>query len=71
MFKLINALGKLVVKLYFMEAAKLDNKAKADSKRAIELAKESREKADRATEGVHKAAAIASKAQSMSKFFNE
>ncbi|QEG11878.1 hypothetical protein EMP27_32 [Klebsiella phage vB_KpnP_Emp27] len=51
MFKFINALGKLVVKLYFIEAKKLDKKAKADSQRAIELAKQSREKSDAAVRG--------------------
>lgn len=69
MFKFINALGKLVVKLYFIEAKKLDKKAKADSQRAIELAKQSREKSDAAVSGIHKSAAIAAKAQSISKFF--
>ena len=62
-------LGKLVVKLYFIEAKKLDKKAKADSQRAIELAKQSREKYDAAVSGINKSAAIAAKAQSMSKFF--
>lgn len=71
MFKLINALGKLVVKLYFMEAKKLDKKAKADAQRAVELAKQSRAKSDASIEGVHKSASIAAKAQSMIKFFNE
>lgn len=69
MFKSINTLGKLVVKLYFLEAKRLDKKAKADSQRAIELAKQSREKSAAAVSGVHKSAAIASKAQSISKFF--
>lgn len=69
MFKFINALGKLVVTLYFIEANKLDKKAKADSRLAIELAKQSREKSDAAVSGVNKSAAIAAKAQAMSKFF--
>ena len=69
MFKFINALGKLVVKLYFIEAKRLDKKAKADSQRAIEFAKQYHEKADAAFSGIHKSAAIAAKAQSMSKLF--
>lgn len=71
MFKLINALGKLVVKLYFVEAKKLDKRAKSDAQRATELAKQSRDKSDAARFGVYKASSIAAKAQSMSKFFND
>lgn len=42
MFKFINALGKLVVKMYFREAKRLNDKARKDAAQAQRLAKQAR-----------------------------
>ena len=42
MFKFINTLGKLVVKMYFRVAKRLNNKARKDAAQAQRLAKQSR-----------------------------
>lgn len=69
MFKLINALGKLVVKMYFGEAKRLNVKAQKDASRAQKLAKEARLLSEDSIEGVNKAASIAAKATDLNKFF--
>lgn len=69
MFKLINALGKLVVKMYFGEAKRLNAKAQKDSAVAQRLAKEARLRSEAAIEGVNKAAEVAAKATDLNKFF--
>lgn len=69
MFKFINTLGKLVVKMYFREAKRLNDKARKDSARAQKLAKEARLLAEGASEGVTSAAKVASKATDLNKFF--
>ena len=42
MFKFINTLGKLVVKMYFREAKRLNDKARKDAAQAQRLAKQAR-----------------------------
>lgn len=69
MFKLINALGKLVVKMYFGEAKRLNAKARKDSAQAQKLAKEARLLSEGAIAGVNKSAEIAAKATDLNKFF--
>lgn len=70
MFKFINALGKLVVKMYFVEAKRLNTKARKDSARAQKLAKEARLLSDDAVAGVTSAAKVAGKAIELNKFFS-
>lgn len=69
MFKFINTLGKLVVKMYFREAKRLNDKARKDSARAQKLAKEARLLAEDASAGVTSAAKVAVKATDLNKFF--
>ena len=69
MFKFINALGKLVVKMYFREAKRLNNKARKDAAQAQRLAKQARLLSEDASAGVTSAAKIAAKATDLNKFF--
>lgn len=69
MFKLIEALGRLVIALYVREAKALDASAKAKSRASTRLAAE----ADKAMQGARKditeAAKVALKAQKLKEFF--
>lgn len=69
MFKFINTLGKLVVKMYFREAKRLNNKARKDAAQAQRLAKQARLLSEDASAGVTSAAKIAAKATDLNKFF--
>ncbi|QQG33593.1 hypothetical protein [Pectobacterium phage PcCB251] len=69
MFKFINTLGKLVVKLYFREAKRLNDKARKDAAQAQRLAKQARLMSEDASAGVTSAANIAAKATDLNKFF--
>ncbi|QEM41230.1 hypothetical protein [Salmonella phage DS_BP2] len=69
MFKFINTLGKLVVKMYFSEAKRLNNKARKDAEQAQRLAKQARLLSEDASNGVTSAAKIAAKATDLNKFF--
>lgn len=69
MFKLTNTLGKLVVKMYFREAKRLNNKARKDAAQAQSLAKQARLLSVTADAGVTDAAMIAAKATDLNKFF--
>lgn len=69
MFKFINALGKLVVKMYFREAKRLNDKARKDAAQAQRLAKQARLLSEDASAGVTSAAKIAAKATDLNKFF--
>ncbi|ACF15748.1 hypothetical protein HOU63_gp29 [Yersinia phage PYPS50] len=69
MFKFINTLGKLVVKMYFREAKRLNDKARKDAEQAQRLAKQARLLSEDASAGVTSAAKIAAKATDLNKFF--
>lgn len=69
MFKFINTLGKLVVKMYFREAKRLNDKARKDAEQAQRLAKQARLLSEDASVGVTSAAKIAAKATDLNKFF--
>ena len=69
MFKFINTLGKLVVKMYFREAKRLNDKARKDAAPAQRLAKQARLLSEDASAGVTSAAKIAAKATDLNKFF--
>ncbi|QXV78419.1 hypothetical protein bas67_0026 [Escherichia phage ErnstBeyeler] len=69
MFKFINTLGKLVVKMYFREAKRLNDKARKDAEQAQRLAKHARLLSEDASAGVTSAAKIAAKATDLNKFF--
>lgn len=69
MFKLINALGNLIVRLYFAEARKMHTQAILDAKLSRELAERSRSLADKAVRLTDGSADIANRANELSKFF--
>ncbi|QDH48993.1 hypothetical protein vBEcoD226_27 [Escherichia phage vB_Eco_D226] len=69
MFKFINTLGKLLVKMYFREAKRLNDKARKDAEQAQRLAKQARLLSEDASAGVTSAAKIAAKATDLNKFF--
>ena len=69
MFKFINTLGRLVVKMYFREAKRLNDKARKDAAQAQRLAKQARLLSEDASAGVTSAAKIAAKATDLDKFF--
>lgn len=69
MFKFINTLGKLLVKMYFREAKRLNDKARKDAAQAQRLAKQARILSEDASAGVTSAAKIAAKATDLNKFF--
>ena len=69
MFKFIKAVGKLVVRLYNVEARKLNVKARNEAKLAQELALRSRKLSESSIENTNEAARVAAQAQQLSKFF--
>lgn len=69
MFKLIKLLGKLVVRLYNMEARKLSSKAHLKAKLARELATRANKLSNESIVDIDGAAKVASQAQQLSKFF--
>lgn len=69
MFKLINRLGKLLVRLYNAEARKLNTKARAEAKLAQDLALRARKLSESSVENTNSAAKVAAQAQQLAKFF--
>lgn len=69
MFKFIDTIGKLIVKMYFREAKRLNDKARKDAAQAQRLAKQARLLSEDASAGVTSAAKIAAKATDLNKFF--
>lgn len=70
MFKMIKRLGQFLVKLYNIEARKLDAKARAEAKLSRELAERARQLSASSIEHVEEAAKVASQAQQLAKFFD-
>lgn len=70
MFKLINRLGKLIVRLYNAEARKLNTKARAEAKLAQELALRARKLSESSVANTDEAAKVAAQAQQLAKFFD-
>lgn len=69
MFKLINKLGKFIVRLYFAEARKMHNQALLDAKLSRDLAERSRSLSDKAIRLTNESAEVANRANELSKFF--
>lgn len=69
MFKLIKALGRVVVKMYNVEARKLNAKAKAEAQLAEKLAKKARKLTESSIANTDSAAHVAAQAVQISKFF--
>lgn len=70
MFKMIKRLGQFLVKLYNIEARKLDAKARVEAKLSRELAERARQLSACSIEHVEEAAKVASQAQQLAKFFD-
>lgn len=70
MFKLIKRLGKLVVRLYNMEATKLHTKARMEAKQAQDMALRARELSEASMVHTDEAAKVAAQAQQLAKFFD-
>lgn len=70
MFKLINRLGQLLVKLYVFESRKLCAKARTEAKLSKELAEKARKLSASSIANVEEAAKVSSKAQQLAKFFD-
>lgn len=70
MFKLINKLGKLIVRLYFAEARKMYKQALLDAKLSRDLAERSQSLSDKAIRLTNESAEVASRANELSKFFS-
>lgn len=69
MFKLIKKLGQLLVRMYNVEAKRLNDEASKEATQSRALAIRSNELADSASTKVTEAARVASQAQQLSKFF--
>lgn len=69
MFKLIDLLGKFVVKAYFKKAAGLNKLAQVEAKAATKLAAQSQKALGASQAATAESASVAAKAQSLSKFF--
>lgn len=69
MFKLVKALGKLVVKMYFREAAKLDEAAKTFAKDAVYHAKAADKAQQESIKATNEAAKVAANAQKLKGLF--
>lgn len=69
MFKLIKKLGKLLVRLYNVEAKRLNDEARKEATQSRALVIRSNELADSASTKVTEAARVANQAQQLSKFF--
>lgn len=70
MIKIIRKLGQLVVKLYLMEAKRLEVKAKAEARLARNMAERAASLSSNSVEHIDEAASIVSKAQQLSKIFD-
>ncbi|ALA45079.1 hypothetical protein RU59_00016 [Enterobacter phage phiEap-1] len=69
MFKLIEALGRLVVSLYVREAKALDKLSKVEAEAAAKLAKKADEARQASLDATASAAKVALKAQKLKEFF--
>lgn len=69
MFKLIKKLGQLLVRMYNVEAKRLNDEARKEATQSRALSIRSNELADSASTKVTEAARVANKAQQLSKFF--
>lgn len=69
MFRLINLLGKFVVKAYFNHATNLHRLSEAEGKLAGELSAKADKAMTRAISNADASAEVAYKAQQLSKFF--
>lgn len=69
MFKLIKKLGQLLVRMYHVEAKRLNDEARKEAAQSRALAIRSNELAGSASTKVTEAARVASQAQQLSKFF--
>lgn len=69
MFKLIKKLGKLLVRMYNVEAKLLNDEARKEAAQSRALVIRSNELADSASNKVTEAARVANQAQQLSKFF--
>lgn len=70
MLNLIRKLGNLIVKMYIMEAKRLEAKAKVEARLARNMAERAASLSSNSVEHIDEAASIVSKAQQLSKFFN-
>lgn len=69
MFKLIKKLGQLLVRMYNVEAKRLNDEARKEATQSRALTIRSNELAYSASTKVTEAARVASQAQQLSKFF--
>lgn len=69
MFKLIEALGRLVIALYVREAKALDKASKVEAKAATKLAKAADKARKASLDATAEAAKVAAKAQKLKEFF--
>lgn len=69
MIRLIKALGKLIVRLYFIEARRLHAKARTEAKLAQEMALRTRRLSEASIAHTDEAAEVAARAQDLSKYF--
>lgn len=69
MFKLIKKFGKLLVRLYNVEAKRLNDEARNEATQSRALAIRSNELSHSASSKVTEAARVANQAQQLSKFF--
>ncbi|QHI00762.1 hypothetical protein [Escherichia phage vB_EcoP_PHB19] len=69
MFKLIKKLGQLLVRMYNVEAKRMNDEARKEAAQSRALSIRSSELADSASTKVTEAARVANQAQQLSKFF--
>ena len=69
MFKLIKKLGQLLVRMYNVEAKRLNDEARKEAAQSRAMVIRANELADSSSTKVTEAARVASQAQQLSKFF--
>lgn len=69
MFKLVKAFGKLVVRLYNVEAKRLNAKARTEAALAQKLARRVQELTQGSMDNTAEAAKVAAQAQKLKEFF--
>ncbi|QMP81596.1 hypothetical protein [Aeromonas phage PZL-Ah1] len=67
--KIIKGFGRIVVRMYNREAARLNKVARAEATLARELAERSNKLSTNSMKNIDEAAKVASQAQELSKFF--
>ncbi|AFV51456.1 hypothetical protein [Stenotrophomonas phage IME15] len=67
--KIIKGFGRIVVRMYNREAARLNKVARAEATLARELAERSNKLSANSMKNIDEAAKVASQAQELSKFF--